>query len=89
MGSGGRSGGHAAATDLRLHGAQPAGRVLKMEDMAGPDAKIIGVPIAALTSAYQQANSFRDLPRELLDRIANFFAHYKDLEPGKRVKIAG
>ena len=60
-----------------------------MEDMAGPDAKIIGVPIAALTSAYQQANSFRDLPRELLDRIANFFAHYKDLEPGKRVKIAG
>lgn len=31
----------------------------------------------------------RDLPQILLDQITHFFAHYKDLEPGKFVKIGG
>ncbi|MCP4387205.1 MAG: inorganic pyrophosphatase, partial [Gammaproteobacteria bacterium] len=31
----------------------------------------------------------RDLPKSLLDSIAHFFDHYKDLEPGKWVKIDG
>ena len=34
-------------------------------------------------------NSVRDLPRSLLDSISHFFDHYKDLEPGKWVKIDG
>ncbi len=68
--------------------SRPVG-VLQMEDEAGPDSKIVGVPIDSLTSLYQHVDSFRDLPRELLDRIAHFFAHYKDLEPGKWVKIGG
>jgi inorganic pyrophosphatase len=29
------------------------------------------------------------LPQILLDQITHFFAHYKDLEPGKFVKIRG
>jgi inorganic pyrophosphatase len=31
----------------------------------------------------------RDLPQLVLDQISHFFAHYKDLEPGKFVKING
>ena len=61
--------------------------MLCMTDEAGKDAKIIGVPIDKLTSLYSHMNSVRDLPRSLLDSIAHFFDHYKDLEPGKWVRI--
>jgi inorganic pyrophosphatase len=67
---------------------RPVG-VLDMEDESGADAKILAVPIDKLTSLYREVKSFRDLPRELVDRIAHFFEHYKDLEPGKWVKITG
>ncbi len=67
---------------------RPVG-VLLMEDESGEDAKIVGVPIDKLTSMYRHINNYRDLPRELLDRIAHFFEHYKDLEPGKWVKVTG
>ncbi len=67
---------------------RPVG-MLEMEDESGIDAKILAVPIDKLTTRYQQVDSFRDLPKELLDRIAHFFDHYKDLEPGKWVKIKG
>lgn len=67
---------------------RPVG-MLKMEDESGPDAKILAVPIDKLTSAYDDIDTFRDLPKDLLDRIAHFFDHYKDLEPGKWVKIKG
>ena len=30
-----------------------------------------------------------DLPQELRDRITHFYEHYKDLEPGKWVRIEG
>ena len=30
---------------------------------------------------------YTDLPKITLDQIEHFFAHYKDLEPGKWVKI--
>ena len=63
--------------------------MLSMSDEAGQDAKIIGVPIDKLSSLYSHMNSVRDLPRSLLDSIAHFFDHYKDLEPGKWVKIEG
>lgn len=67
---------------------RPVG-MLEMEDESGYDTKILGVPVDKLTTLYRHINTYRDLPRELLDRIAHFFDHYKDLEPGKWVKITG
>ena len=63
--------------------------MLMMTDEAGKDSKIIAVPIDKLSSLYTHMNSVRDLPKALLDSIAHFFDHYKDLEPGKWVKIEG
>jgi inorganic pyrophosphatase len=63
--------------------------LLKMEDEEGADAKILTVPIDRLYSAYSSRLSYRDLPPELLQRIAHFFQHYKDLEEGKWVSIVG
>jgi inorganic pyrophosphatase len=63
--------------------------MLRMSDEAGMDSKIIAVPIDKLSSLYTHMNSVRDLPKSLLDSIAHFFDHYKDLEPGKWVKIEG
>lgn len=63
--------------------------MLEMTDEAGKDSKIIAVPVDKLSSLYSEMNSVRDLPRSLLDSIAHFFDHYKDLEPGKWVKIDG
>ena len=67
---------------------RPVG-MLQMEDESGPDAKILAVPIDKLTTLFRDVNTFRDLPRELLDRISHFFDHYKDLEAGKWVNIGG
>ncbi|MCP4979574.1 MAG: inorganic diphosphatase [Gammaproteobacteria bacterium] len=63
--------------------------MLCMTDEAGRDSKIIAVPVDKLSSLYSDMNNVRDLPRSLLDSIAHFFDHYKDLEPGKWVKIDG
>lgn len=63
--------------------------MLQMTDEAGEDAKILAVPIDQLSSMYTSYNSIRDLPKPLLDSIAHFFDHYKDLEPGKWVQIDG
>ncbi len=67
---------------------RPVG-VLLMQDESGEDSKIVGVPVDKLTSMYRHISNYRDLPRELLDRISHFFEHYKDLEPGKWVKVTG
>ncbi len=67
---------------------RPVG-MLKMEDESGIDAKILAVPIDKLTPLYDDVHTFRDMPKELLERISHFFDHYKDLEPGKWVKILG
>ena len=61
--------------------------VLLMEDEAGGDEKLIAVPSAKLTQRYAGVENYTDLPRITLDQIEHFFAHYKDLEPGKWVKI--
>lgn len=63
--------------------------MLAMEDEAGDDAKLLAVPVDKLTTIYRQIQSPRDLPQIQLDQIAHFFRHYKDLEPGKFVKIKG
>jgi len=60
-----------------------------MTDEAGRDAKLLAVPIDRLTPLYRQVQSARDLPQLTLSQIEHFFAHYKDLEPGKWVKVEG
>jgi inorganic pyrophosphatase len=67
---------------------RPVG-MFSMEDEAGGDAKLLAVPVDALTIMYRDIQSPRDLPQITLDQIAHFFAHYKDLEPGKFVKVKG
>jgi len=61
--------------------------VLIMEDNAGQDEKILAVPSDHLTKRYENVKHFSDLPEITLLQIAHFFEHYKDLEPGKWVKI--
>lgn len=63
--------------------------VLIMEDNAGQDEKVIAVPSHALTKRYDEVLSASDLPAITLQQIEHFFEHYKDLEPGKWVKIGG
>jgi inorganic pyrophosphatase len=63
--------------------------MLTMTDEAGEDAKILAVPIDKLCGLYQKKKSYSDLPELVLSQIAHFFAHYKDLESGKWVKIKG
>jgi inorganic pyrophosphatase len=65
---------------------RPVG-VLVMEDNAGEDEKIVAVPVPALTPRYNNIKNHTDLPDILLKQIEHFFTHYKDLEPGKWVKI--
>jgi inorganic pyrophosphatase len=63
--------------------------MLKMVDEAGADAKLLAVPVDKLTPMYRNVTSPRDLPQIMLDQISHFFEHYKDLEPGKFVKVQG
>ena len=67
---------------------RPVG-VLKMEDDGGMDEKIVAVPSAKLTKRYLHVINHTDLPSITTEQIEHFFAHYKDLEPGKWVKIIG
>jgi inorganic pyrophosphatase len=60
---------------------------LTMEDDSGKDEKIIAVPSSRLTKRYEGINNFSDLPEITLKQIEHFFEHYKDLEPGKWVKL--
>jgi inorganic pyrophosphatase len=69
-----------------LMSVRPVG-VLVMEDEAGGDEKIIAVPSQKLTRRYDRVQSYADLPDITLDQIRHFFEHYKDLEPGKWVKV--
>lgn len=63
--------------------------MLKMEDDAGDDTKLLAVPIDKLTPLYRSISSPRDLPEATTAQITHFFQHYKDLEPGKWVKVIG
>ena len=68
--------------------SRPIG-MLRMEDEAGLDEKIICVPHERVHPQYAHVNSIDDLPRITLAAIEHFFESYKDLEPGKWVKILG
>jgi inorganic pyrophosphatase len=63
--------------------------VLNMEDEAGGDAKLLAVPIDKVLPIYKHLQSPNDLSPERTAQIQHFFEHYKDLEPGKWVKVIG
>ena len=67
---------------------RPVG-VLKMQDEAGGDEKVLAVPVPKLTKRYEHVNEYTDLPVITLQQVQHFFEHYKDLEPGKWVKVLG
>ncbi|GGP26285.1 inorganic diphosphatase [Silvimonas amylolytica] len=63
--------------------------MLKMEDESGVDAKLVVVPVDKLCQMTKGIQKLEDLPALLLEQIKHFFEHYKDLEPGKWVKVQG
>lgn len=67
---------------------RPVG-VLKMQDEAGGDEKIVAVPVPRLSRRYEKILNYTDLPEITLQQIEHFFQHYKDLEKTKWVKVLG
>ncbi|WP_166422580.1 inorganic diphosphatase [Paraglaciecola sp. 20A4] len=67
---------------------RPVG-VLKMTDESGTDAKILAVPVDKLSTIYRGIKDIDQVDELTLNQIQHFFSHYKDLEPGKWVKIDG
>ncbi len=63
--------------------------ILKMTDEAGEDGKVLAVPTNKILSLYSRWTKPEDLNPMRLKAIEHFFEHYKDLEPGKWVKVAG
>lgn len=63
--------------------------ILKMQDEAGEDGKILAVPTAKLLPHYKSIQSLDDVSPITLQSISHFFEHYKDLEDGKWVKVLG
>ena len=63
--------------------------ILKMQDEAGEDGKVLAVPTDKILSIYTQWQKPSDLNPMRLKTIQHFFEHYKDLEPGKWVKVLG
>jgi inorganic pyrophosphatase len=68
--------------------ARPIG-VLFMEDEGGQDEKLVCVPHDKLHTAFTDVQEMDDLPKITRDAIEHFFTRYKDLEPGKWVKVRG
>jgi len=63
--------------------------VLMMDDEAGGDAKLLAVPIDKILPIYTHWQKPEDINPMRLNAITHFFEHYKDLEPGKWVKVKG
>ncbi|MBL6957680.1 MAG: inorganic diphosphatase [Rhodospirillales bacterium] len=68
--------------------SRPIG-VMLMEDESGVDEKILCVPVDRLHPFYSDVGSYRDLRPVLIEQIAHFFTHYKDLEKGKWAEVKG
>jgi len=68
---------------------RPVG-VLKMTDESGDDAKILAVATEKLgCMMFGRIQELADLPEVILEQIAHFFEHYKDLDEGKWVRVGG
>ena len=80
--------GEFAVVPLSILRAIPIG-VLLTEDEEGQDSKIIAIPISKIDSSFSSINDVGDIPEALKKQIEHFFAHYKELEGGKYVRITG
>ncbi len=58
-----------------------------MSDEAGRDVKILCVP--ETDHRWSHVTDLGDVHKAVLNEIEHFFAHYKDLEPGKTVTVEG
>jgi inorganic pyrophosphatase len=67
---------------------RPVG-MLKMSDESGEDMKILAVPNDKVCKRYSNVKEPEDMGEGRLNQLSHFFEHYKDLEPGKWVKIDG
>ena len=63
--------------------------LLKMTDEKGGDAKVLAVPDDKVLPIYSHWKKYQDIHPERLNQIQHFFEHYKDLEPGKWVRVDG
>jgi inorganic pyrophosphatase len=61
--------------------------VFWMRDEAGPDAKILAVPVH--DPRWMGVDDLSGVPQFVLQEIENFFEIYKTLEPGKHTDTAG
>jgi inorganic pyrophosphatase len=61
--------------------------VFWMQDEAGPDAKVLTVPVA--DPRWKEIDDLDGVPPFMLQEIENFFEIYKTLEPGKSTDTAG
>jgi len=66
--------------------SRPIG-VLEMEDESGIDWKIIAVPKEKIDPFYAKVKDVADLDDFIKSKIKHFFEVYKQLEPGKWVKV--
>lgn len=77
-----------AITPGAVLNCRPIG-ALMMTDEAGGDEKIVAVPSLKLTRRYEKVTNYSDLPQITIQQIEHFFAHYKDLEGDKWVRVDG
>ncbi len=68
--------------------SRPLG-MLRMSDEKGKDEKILAVPVNDITNQYSTINDPSGLSPSLINAIAHFFEHYKDLDANKWSKIEG
>ncbi|HID65764.1 MAG TPA: inorganic diphosphatase [Aquificaceae bacterium] len=61
--------------------------ILEMRDEEGIDTKLIAVPHEKLDPSYANIKTVDQLPEIIREKIKHFFEHYKELEPGKWVKV--
>lgn len=68
--------------------AHPVG-ILFTEDEEGQDSKVVAVPINKIDPTFSNVKDVNDISEPIRKQIEHFFEHYKELEGGKYVKIAG
>ncbi len=61
--------------------------IAHMEDEEGGDEKIIAVPKDKIDPSFSGIKDITDVQDAIKNKIIHFFAHYKELEPNKWVKI--
>lgn len=93
----GTLGGDGDPVDVLLHASHPVlpGSMIKAravgalwtEDESGEDLKILALPNKKIDPAFVGVDSYMQLPEIFLKQIEHFFAHYKDLEKNKWVKV--